>query len=147
MSELGKAGSAAQDWGNEGGEHKPAISPGLSRATDVLSKRGIAAMQGPAEEDEVQPEPNFARAEQPIKDFLAKYLGPDREAVQHQYPFPMVDISGPRHADMQAIASGNYSVRNIVVQSEYGKVHCYVGDTEFHFSGTAGEEIIAAIKK
>ncbi len=147
MSEFGKTGSAVRDWGDEGGEHKPTGSAVPQRASEVMSRVGIAAMQGPADEDEVRPEPNFARAEQPIKDFLAKYLGPDREKTQRQYPSPSVDISAPRHADMEAIASGNYSVRSIVVLPELKHITCYVGATEFHFSGPAAEEIIATIGK
>lgn len=149
MSEFGKGGSAAQDWGNESGEHRssrPQQQPWRS-ASEVLSPRGMAAMQGPAEHEQTEsPEPHFAQAERPIKNFLDRFYGPDQLAVQSQYR-GMVDVTDPRQADADAIASGDYLVRNIRVLPELNHVVCYVGATEFHFSGLAAQEIIAEIKK
>lgn len=69
MSELGKAASARRDWGGEGSDRQPAQGMVAPRASDGMTTRGITAMQGGIVEHGTQPEPKFARAEQPIKDF------------------------------------------------------------------------------
>ena len=89
------------------------------------------------------------RVEGVLKKFLEQTLWRSDKKPLKKYDFGYIDVSRPRHDDMESIANGNYQIENLRIvnnnqdQPEY---HFYIGQTEFHITGPAAIDLTQLIE-
>jgi len=63
-----------------------------------------------------------------------------------RYGLTDIDISAPRHADMEKVRSGDFEIRALTntprSSGEGVNFHFYIGDTEAHVCNRAADEVL-----